>query len=376
MTNKFKKVLSVLLLLVLQFVFIPVPQAHAATAPDLGAANSYSVFGNAGITETAGQNSHLWGNVGDNGLGHASLIASQVDGTLYDVSQPTVVSAISAAYGALAAQGQTGAIDLAGSPTVGPGVYDVAATAFNSTLTLSGDGVYIFRSTSSIAQTAGGTMLLTNGATSCNVYWQIPTSMTFAAAGSIVGTIITNTGLISFTSGVNLVGRAFAATQVTMDNNQITQPVCATTTTSSGSSSGSLAAYCEPFESVAPIIIESRRIDADSVFISWGPYSGINTFIVEYGTENGKWLYNTRVTGFSTTLNNLPANRPIWVRVTATDYCSMGVLGEPKLVGGPGLPNTGLAASQRSVGILAGAFVGLSALLVLVQRKQIFSSRH
>ncbi|MFA5946600.1 MAG: ice-binding family protein [Patescibacteria group bacterium] len=108
-------------------------------------------------------------------------------------------------------------------------MYDVAATAFNSTLTLNGAGVYIFRSTSSIAQTAGGTMVLTGGATACNVYWQIPTSMTFAAAGSIKGTIITNTGLISFVSGVALQGRAWAATQVTMDNNQITEPTCAAT---------------------------------------------------------------------------------------------------------------------------------------------------
>lgn len=202
--------------------------AQAATAPNLGVADGYSVFGNAGITETAGQTSHLWGNVGDNGLGHASLIASQVDGTLFSIAQPTVVSAISFAYGDLADEAQTGAINLAASPSVGPGVYDVAATAFNSTLTLNGAGVYIFRSTSSIAQTAGGTMLLTNGATACNVFWQIPTSMTFAAAGNIEGTIITNTGLISFVSGVSLKGRAWAATQVTMNNNQITEPTCAT----------------------------------------------------------------------------------------------------------------------------------------------------
>jgi len=66
--------------------------------------------------------------------------------------------------------------------------------------------------------------------------------MTFAAAGNIEGTIITNTGLISFVSGVNLKGRAWAATQVTMDNNQITEPTCAgatptpTPTPTSGSS--------------------------------------------------------------------------------------------------------------------------------------------
>ncbi len=203
---------------------------YAATDPNLGVASGYSVFGNAGITETAAQNSHLWGNVGDNGLGHASLIASQVDGTLFSIAQPSVVSAISTAYGELAGQAQTGAINLAASPTVGPGVYDVAATAFSSTLTLNGAGVYIFRSTSSIAQTAGGTMLLTNGASACNVYWQIPTDMTFAAVGNIAGTIITNTGKITLVSGVALQGRAWAHTQVTMDNNQITEPLCTTPT--------------------------------------------------------------------------------------------------------------------------------------------------
>lgn len=148
----------------------PMP-AYAATAPVLGAAAGYSVFGNAGITETAAQTSHLWGNAGGNGLGHASLIASQVDGAIDAGANVPVVGAISSAYGDLAGEVQTGAIDLAASPTVVPGVYDVAATAFNSTLTLNGAGVYIFRSTSSIAQTAGGTMLLTNGACASNVFW-------------------------------------------------------------------------------------------------------------------------------------------------------------------------------------------------------------
>lgn len=211
----------------------PVP-AFAAAAPNLGVAAGYSVFGNAGITETAGQTSHLWGDVGDNGLGHVSLIAPQVDGSIDAAANVLVANAIASAYGDLAGEAQTGAIDLAGSPSVGPGVYDVAATSFNSPLTLTGAGVYIFRGTSSIAQTAGGTMILTGGACASDVYWQIPTSMTFGAAGNIEGTIITNTGLISFVSGVNLKGRAWAATQVTMDNNQITEPTCAVPPPSSG----------------------------------------------------------------------------------------------------------------------------------------------
>lgn len=182
--------------------------ARAATAPVLGVAAGYSVFGNTGVTNDLSATTHVWGNVGGNGAGGGTGVtnlddATQVDGSIDAGANVPVVGAISTAYSDLADEPQTGVgvTDLATSPSVGPGVYDVAATAFSSPLTLTGAGVYIFRSTSSIAQTAGGTMLLTNGACASNVFWQIPASMTFAAPGNIEGTIITNTGLISFVSG-------------------------------------------------------------------------------------------------------------------------------------------------------------------------------
>lgn len=354
----------------MQFIFIAPQKAYAATAPNLGVAGNYSVFGSAGVTDVGG--SSMWGDVGQNGKGDGST-AGEMSGTLYTIAQPTVVSAISSAYSDLAGQAQTGSISLSASPTVGPGVYDVGATAFNSTLTLSGDGIYIFRSTSSIAQTAGGTMLMTNGAISCNVYWQIPASMTFAASGNIIGQIFTNTGLISFVSGVNLVGGAYAHTAVTLDHNKITAPNCtaAPASTSTISSAGApSSAYCADISEqvVPPSIIESRRVSSTSIFVSWGPYSGTNTFNVEYGTANGSWLYNTDVTGFSTTINNLPANQPIWVRIAARSYCAIGDYGRSKLVGGPMLPNTGFAPNEKIIFwyIPANFFAGISYLFSFV----------
>jgi LPXTG-site transpeptidase (sortase) family protein len=100
---------------------------------------------------------------------------------------------------------------------------------------------------------------------------------------------------------------------------------------------------------ITPIIIESRRIDTDSIFIKWGPYSGTDIFNVRYGLVNGNWLYNINVTGFSTTINALPPNQPIWVEVAARDNYSIGTYGELKLVGGPSLPNTGNAPYEKSV---------------------------
>jgi len=47
------------------------------------------------------------------------------------------------------------------------------------------------------------------------------------------------------------------------------------------------------------------------------------------------------VKGFSTTINALPSNQPIWVRVAATDNCAVGVYSA-----GVGLPNTGVGPSS------------------------------
>ncbi len=201
--------------------------AHAATAPNLGVAADYAVFGVAGITETGGQTSHLWGDAGDNGFGHLSLIPSQVDGSIDALANVPVANAILSAYGDLAGQAASGPLDLAGTNTVTPGVYTVGATTLNGTLTLNGAGVYIFRSSSSVSTSGAARIRLINGATACNVFWQIPTSMTIGTGSEIIGTIITNTGLISLANGASLQGRAWAHTQVTMDNNQITEPTCA-----------------------------------------------------------------------------------------------------------------------------------------------------
>lgn len=361
--NKITSVIALLLIITIQFVvMIPMPKAYAASAPNLGTASGYSIFGQTGVTNTGG--THVWGDVGENGNGDGSL-AGKVSGTLFTIAQPTIVSAITSAYNDLNGEAQTGSISLSASPTVGPGVYDIAATAFNSTLTLDGAGVYIFRSTSSIAQTAGGTMNLTNGACASNVFWQIPAAMTFAATGNIEGTIIAGT-LISFVSGTSLKGRAWAGTQVTLINNQVTEPAtCSsptptptpTTDSSSSSSSSSggssasapAAKICPALNYIAPIIIDSKRIDADSISLNWGPYSGIDTFLVQYGLENEKWLYNVNVTGFSTTLNALPENQPIWARVGVSDDCSLGNYGKSSFVGGPLLPSAGFAPRQNNL---------------------------
>lgn len=220
-----KKVLTVILAVVFVLGVTPPITVQAATAPTLGVAEGYSVFGEAGITNT-GALTYLWGKAGDGGFLHPGLLPGQVDSGVIDVGAG-VAGATSTAYGLLAGWAVTdGGVfnNLAGVNTIGPGVYDVAATTLNGTLTLSGAGVYIIRSSSSLTTSGGGSVSLINGATACNVFWQIPIAMNIGAGSHIEGTIITQSAEITLGTGATLKGRALAHTQVTLLDNQITEP--------------------------------------------------------------------------------------------------------------------------------------------------------
>lgn len=180
-------------------------------------------------------------------------------------------------------------------------------------------------------------------------------------------------------TGATLNGRilAQAAATVTLAANTISGPTCTSAGSSSSSSSSTGTTVCPILSCVTPLIIEQRRVSPTSIFISWGPYAGTDTFIVQYGFENGKWLYSTNVTGFSTTINGLPSNQPIWVLISPRNSCSIAPCGESKLVGRPSLPNTGFAPYQNSIPwyIPIGIGVAISTLFVLIQRKRRFLSK-
>jgi hypothetical protein len=206
----------------------PIGVFAAGTAPTLGAADSYAVFGSAAVTNNTvgGTPTHIWGNVGSD-ISVTGLTADQVDGTIDAGSG--VAGAAATAYGVLAGQVAPGApLPLSGTHTVVPGVYNIQAAPLNGEITLNGEGVYIFKSTSSIDVQTGTKVLLTNGASACDVFWQVPTAMTITGGDAeMVGTIITDTAEITLAAGASLKGRALAHTGVTMIDNQITNPCAA-----------------------------------------------------------------------------------------------------------------------------------------------------
>ncbi len=243
-----------------------------------------------------------------------------------------------------------------------PGVYCTTASSAatiggGGTITLTGSGTYIFRINGALTTSANSIVTFAGGASACDVFWTPTSATTLGATSTFGGTVIDASG-ITIGSTVTWTGRALAfGGTVSTTTDTITSSACTaatvppstTSTTSSSSTSAPNtstpgAPPCiAPDITSTPILISSKRISPTSVTLNWGPYQGINDFNIRYGLQNGSWLYNTNVTGFTTTINALPANQPIWVQIASRNNCVIGTYSEPKLVGGPMLPSTGFA---------------------------------
>src|SRR6202043_3249659 len=97
--------------------------------------------------------------------------------------------------------------------------------AITGTLTLEGSGVYIFQIASGLTVSTGGTVVLSGGATSDNVFWQVGSSATLGTTADFKGTILALTS-ISLATDAKLDGRALAQHgAVTLESNVVTMPL-------------------------------------------------------------------------------------------------------------------------------------------------------
>jgi hypothetical protein len=99
-----------------------------------------------------------------------------------------------------------------GAESLVTGVYTiVGAGSLAGNLTINGLGdvnaVFIFRFTGAFAVGAASTVILTNGARPCNVYWVSEGATSIGASTTMKGTIIVNNAAVSMEAGGNLEGR-------------------------------------------------------------------------------------------------------------------------------------------------------------------------
>jgi LPXTG-site transpeptidase (sortase) family protein len=117
-----------------------------------------------------------------------------------------------------------------GVGNVPPGVYcSEGSFLLTTTLHLTGSGVWIFRTVSTLITSSGSSV---TGGDPCNVWWRIGSSTTLGTTTSFIGTVISQNGVNAMQTGATLNGRflALSAGTVTLDSNTITTPVCAAAT--------------------------------------------------------------------------------------------------------------------------------------------------
>jgi uncharacterized repeat protein (TIGR01451 family) len=118
-----------------------------------------------------------------------------------------------------------------GGMTLVPGVYCYSSSAqLTGALTLNAGGnpnaVWVFKMGSTLTTASNSSVVLTNGADVCNVFWQVGSSATLGTTTSFVGNIYALTS-ITLNNGASVAGRVLARNgAVTLDNNTITAPVC------------------------------------------------------------------------------------------------------------------------------------------------------
>jgi len=104
-----------------------------------------------------------------------------------------------------------------------PGVYCATAFLLSGTLTLTGSGVWIFKSASTLTLMQGASVI---GGDPCNVWWRVGSAATLGVESSLYGNILALES-IHLQTGATLNGRALAQTgEVTLDSNTILGPVC------------------------------------------------------------------------------------------------------------------------------------------------------
>jgi len=229
----------------------------ADTTPDLGTVNSFAVFADT-LISSAGNTSTINGDVGlEDGTGAAiGLQCGEVGAfSIFDRDNAytgagggsttcfsqnagllgTADTDLIAAYDRLAATDNAGCDrnsafvdDLSLLSPLGPGIYCADAFILTGDLVLSGSGIWIFRSASTIDTDPDITV---SGGDACSVWWRAESSVTIGTGNTVVGNFLALAS-ISDDGGSTINGRLLARNgAATLNNTTVNRgPLCAVIT--------------------------------------------------------------------------------------------------------------------------------------------------
>ena len=217
--------------------------AQAADQPPvgLGTVTSFAVLAGSTVTNTGP--SSISGNVGVSpGKAVTGFPPALVtNGTQHKADAVALQAQADLKTAYLDAAGRTPAtavpVELSGR-TLKPGVYSGGALGLTGALTLDAGGdssaVFVFKAASTLITGPGSRVNLINGASSCNVFWQVTSSATLGAGSTFRGTLMALTS-ISLKAAATVDGRVLARNgAVTLITNTIRRSPCVVGATTKG----------------------------------------------------------------------------------------------------------------------------------------------
>ncbi|MCW3075911.1 MAG: hypothetical protein JWO32_520 [Bacteroidetes bacterium] len=205
-------------LLALSFLFLS-QSFFSQNPPNLGAASGFALFTAVGAFDNVGAGTTVTGDIGTDAGAFTGFPPGTLIGTSHvaDAVSSQAATDVNTAYNYLNSLtcGPVLGVTLGNGQILTPDVYCIGAAAtLTGSLVLNGQGnansLFIIKINGALSTVSSSSVVLINGASLCNVYWQINGKVSLGTNSFFKGTIVAN-GAIELLSGANLTGRGLSA---------------------------------------------------------------------------------------------------------------------------------------------------------------------
>lgn len=211
-------------------LFLAAPLMYCQNPPTLGVAGSFALFTATGAFGNVGAGTTVTGDIGTNVGAFTGFPPGIVIGSTHVANAVSAQAAtdVNTAYSYLSGLtcGPVLGVTLGNGQILTPNVYCIGAAAtLTGSLFLNGQGnpnaIFIIKIDGALSTAASSSVVLTNGASLCNLYWQINGKVSLGPNSFFKGTIVAN-GEIELLQGATLSGRGLsAAGAISLLNNTV-----------------------------------------------------------------------------------------------------------------------------------------------------------